>query len=131
MNAIKHLFSHDFLFYINRVSIERSDRLFALISIAFIVAAIVFKVWGRVHKHPVTKALLKRFFQLAASLGIFGALWYGARLQTVTFFGSHFMFLLGMLAGFIWFLFIVRYMWKQYRAEKQAWDKQQLKQKYL
>jgi type VI protein secretion system component VasK len=63
--------------------------------------------------------------------GILEVIWYGLRFENVKLFGSHFAAWLIGLITVIWFVTALVYALKQYRAEKDKWEKQQVKLKYL
>ena len=131
MKFLKHFFSYDFQFYINRISIETVDRVFALVAAGLIVIAIVLHLYARFQKHPVSKRLYKRLFKIVLSIGILEAVWYAARFENISLFGTHFTFLLILLVGIAWVIPALRYRWGAYAQEVKAWDKEQIKQKYL
>lgn len=131
MNAIKKFFSYDFQFYVNPIRIETVDQIFAGIALCAIVLAIAFKVRVRFAKNEISKNFFSRLVRLFATVGILGVVWYGLRYQNVNLFGSHFMFLLLLAIGLVWFGFIAKYWWKHYAMERTAWEKEQLKMKYL
>jgi hypothetical protein len=64
-------------------------------------------------------------------MGMAGLIWVGARYQLVGLFGTHLAFIVLLIVAGVWKLFIVKYQLKMYSAEKMAWEKQQLKAKYL
>lgn len=131
MNYIKQFFSYDFLFYVNPVRLGRVDKAFALAAVASIILAVVCKIWARMASNTVTKKLARRLVLLMSTVGITGIMWFGLRYQNVTVLGSHFVFLLIVLTGIIWFGYIVKYWWKNYTPERIAWEKEQVKLKYL
>lgn len=131
MNYVKQFFSYDFQFYVNPVRLDTVDQVFAGISAALIIAAIVCKLTERYGKNSITNKLVRRLANVFGTVGILGVLWYGARYQNVNVLGSHFMFFVIACVGLVWFAYIATYCWKQYRPEKLAWEKEQVKQKYL
>lgn len=128
---LKHFFSYDFQFYINRIRLEPADQIFGLIAAGLVVIAIFFYVLSRFRKDRVSKRVARRFANIFATIGIVEVLWYGARYQNVNFFGTHFVFLLILLVGVIWTLPTLWYLLRKYGAEKAAWEKEQVKQRYL
>jgi len=121
----------DFLFQINRVRIEPIDEAFLYIGIAMVVLAFVFKLAARLSPSSVDAKYREKFFSLFVSIGFSVIVWFAARAQLVRFFGTHFVVLLVLFVGLVWFVWIVVKMAKNYRKEKQAWDKEQMKRKYL
>jgi hypothetical protein len=131
MNYIKHIFSYDFLFYVNPVRLGVTDQVFAGAAVLAIVVAIIAKLYVRFSKNEVSRKLAHRLSVLFATVGALGVLWYGARYQNANVFGTRFAFLCIAVVGLVWFSFIAKYWWKQYRPEKLAWEKEQVKLKYL
>ena len=128
---LKHFFSYDFLFYINRARLEQTDQVFAVIAVSLLVIAVVLKVLTRVRKDPISKKLLRRFTAIFATIGVLELAWYGTRYQNITFFGTHFAFLLVLIAGIAWTMPGLWYWLRKYRVEKAVYDKEQIKLKYL
>ena len=131
MNFIKHIFSYDFLIYINRVRLDNTDTTFAVIAAVLIVAAIAIRVYMYFEKHIVRYQLLSRVWRMSLTIGLLGAVWYGARYQLVGWFGTHLAFILLMLVGVVWAGYILKYYLQSYKKEKSHWDHKQLKDKYL
>ena len=131
ISLLKHIFSYDFMFYVNPVHLSRVDTLFGLIAGLSIVVSIACKGAMRFSKNDVFTKLVHRYFRLSATVGIVGALWYGLRYQNIDIFGSHFVFILLLVIAAIWKFYIVRYWFAKYRSEKDAWEKEQIKRKYL
>lgn len=131
VQAVKYFFSYDFQIYINRVRLETVDKVFIGLAVLLCVLAIVAWVSKRVVGNPVTKRLMNRWFVWAASMGMAGLVWTGARYQLVGLFGTHLAFIILLIVAGVWKIYIVKYMFKVYPAEKVAWEKQQLKDKYL
>lgn len=127
----KGLFTFQYLFQINRVMIVRGDKIFAAIGAILIVLAVLFKLAAVFAPTPVDKKYRQKFFNLFLSIGLYEAIWFGARAQTITFFGSHFVALVGLLIGSVWLVIIIIKMIKNYSREKQGFEKEQVKLKYL
>lgn len=131
MEKLKYLYSYDFLFYINRVRLETADYVFAGIAAGLVGLAIVLRVVSWKNKHVVCKKLLMRWYRMSLTIGLLGIVWCGARYEYIRWFGTHTAFLILLVIGLVWTGYIVRYWLAGYRVEKTAWEKQQLKQKYL
>jgi pheromone shutdown protein TraB len=129
--VFKHFFSYDFQIYINRIRFETVDKVFVGLAIAFCLLALVAWIAKKATGNPVTQRLMGRWFVWAGTVGLAGLAWSGARYQLVGLFGTHLAFLILLVAAGIWKLYIVKYMFRTYPAEKAAWEKQQLKEKYL
>ena len=123
--------SQTFLFDINRIQIERIDKVFGLIGAVLVILAIVFKLASIYAPTPSDNKFRGKFYALFFSIGLSEIIWFLCRWQTVTFFGSHFVALFFLLVGVIWFLILVVKMIKGYSKEKADWEKEQVKLKYL
>lgn len=121
----------NFLFSINPLGVEKIDKLFVLTSVCLIVLSIGLRFYSKVTKNDITTRLLKRLFKLLLTIGLLGVVWFGARYENVKFFGSHFVYLIIILVGLVWLGFIVSYIFRNFRKEKNAWEKEQLKLKYI
>lgn len=125
------MFTEQFLFQINRVQLETSDRALLVIGIVFILTAILFKLGAHFAPSSVDAKYRNKFFYLFLTVGLLEVVWFGARAQFVRFFGTHFVALVILLIGLVWFGFIIGKMIKHYRREKQEWERVELKKKYL
>lgn len=131
MNFLKHLFSYDFLFYINRVRLERVDKAFAALAVVALFLAVLLWLWARVDAHLVRKAVTQRVYRLLATFGLVGLLWFSMRYELVSWLGTHAAFLLLVISCLVWAGYIARYMLTHYAKDKQQWEHRQLKEKYL
>lgn len=129
--TIKEVFTKKFLFEVNPVMLENVDKMFGVAGVIMVVLAVMFKLAAAFAPTPVDKRIRSRFFALFATIGILEIVWFGLRYQNIRFLGSHFMALLLLLIALVWFGFIVRDIVKNYTSEKQAWEKEQVRQKYL
>jgi hypothetical protein len=125
------LISKDYLFTVNRVLLTRSDKLFFIIGVIMVVLAIVFKIAALYAPNPVDKIVRNKFFNLFTTIGVLEVIWFGARYENVSFFGSHFTALLILLIGLVWFIRLVISLVKHYRDDKTSWEKEQVRMKYL
>ncbi len=131
MFDFQKLISTQYLFAIDRVSLQRSDWIFLILGGTLIALGILFAIWAKVNKVSVTKILLARYAKCFFVIGLLEVVWFGARYEYINFLGSHFMALLIGLVGLVWLGFIVWSNFTGYRKNKQQWDKEQLKLKYL
>lgn len=131
VQAVKYFFSYDFQIYINRVRFETVDKVFVALVLLLCALALAALVAKKLASNPVTKGLMSRWFVWAGSMGLAGLIWVGARYQLVGLFGTHLAFIVLLIVAGVWKMFIVKYQFKVYPAEKMAWEKQQLKEKYL
>jgi hypothetical protein len=131
MNQIKQFFSYDFLFGINRVRLETVDYIFGGLVLAWLIAAIVFRIMAWRTKHAVCHKLIMRWYRWSATIGLLGLLWCGARFEYIRWFGTHAAFLILVIVAIVWKAYILRYWFGSYKTEKAAWEHEQQKQKYL
>ncbi len=131
MLNVKQYFTSQYLFEIDRVTLHRSDKAFVLAGIIAVVLAVAFRILAIFAHNPVVKRLILRLFNLVLFVGLAEVVWFGARYQNIRFFGSHFVAMLILLIGLVWFGFIAKYFFGKYKAELESWQKQQIKLKYL
>jgi hypothetical protein len=129
--TISQFFSVKSLFEINRVMVEPADKALMFVGLVLVVLAILFKAATFYAPTPVDKKYRGRFFNLFAWIGISELIWYAARAQYVRFFGTRFVALFILLIGLCWLVPLVVKSFRHYSAEKDQWEKDQLKQKYL
>ncbi len=129
--TITHVFSLSYIFDFSFMPFSSGDRLYMIAGLVSVIFAAIFEIFSLWSKNPVTKNM---WHKLAAPLGTGGILeviWYGLRFENVKLFGSHFAAWLIGLITLIWFVTALVYALRQYRAEKDKWEKQQVKLKYL
>lgn len=129
--SLKQFFSTKFLFEINRVMIEPVDKIFALIGATAVLVAVIFKLAAIYAPTEVDKKYRQKFFKLFMTIGLSLVIWYGARMELIRFFGTHFVALAVLLTGFLCLVWLLVKMFKNYKEEKQQWQKEQIKLKYL
>lgn len=128
---MKHFLSYDFWFYVNPVTLSRADKVFVLVAGTLVLLGLVFLIIAWRATTPISKRLLSRFRTCFLTIGIVSALWFFIRFENVRALGTHFVFALIMLVGLVWFGYIFFYLIRRYRSEIRAWEKEQLKLKYL
>lgn len=131
MINFKKLVSYQYLFQIDRLALSRFDKAVAFLAVALLLLAAVFKFASMSAPSPVDKKYRHRFYSLCLWLGLALAVWFGARYEGVMFFGTHFVAFAILLTGAVCSVWQAVKMFKNYSAEKSAWDKDQLKLKYL
>jgi hypothetical protein len=127
----KELISSKWLFGIDRVLLHRFDRAMFITGLVLVIAGITIKVGSMFVKNPFLKKIMNRFFALGLSIGALELLWYALRFENTRVLGTHFVALLIALAGLIWFIFIAKYFFFQYKRDNEQYKKELLKQKYL
>jgi hypothetical protein len=98
--------------------------------VALIIAGIL-KLAQKFALNPVDAKLRGKLFGPFLFLGIAQIVWYGARVQFIRFFGSHFLAILFCLLFFGWLGMLLAKIFKTYTQEKTLWEKEQVKIKYL
>ena len=131
MNKLKALVNYDYLFSIDRLSLHRTDTIAGIIGVVTVVVGVVLSVMMMVQKQHLKKEFLWRLAKPFLFLGITEIIWYGARYEFVSFFGSHFVAFLLILIALIWLATSLRWRMNVYPGLYAAWEKEQLKQKYL
>ncbi|MBI3232064.1 MAG: hypothetical protein HYZ51_03230 [Candidatus Doudnabacteria bacterium] len=128
---LKDFFTPKFLFEINRIQIQPADKFFLMVGVAGLVIAVIFKLSAKFSPSPVDTKYRNKLFNVFLFLALGEIFWYGARVQLVRFFGAHFVAILIILIVFIWLILALWKMFRNYRGEKTAWEKEQVKLKYL
>ena len=124
------LINSQYLFTIP-VVLVRSDWLFLYIGAIAIVLSIVFKIAAKTSPSPVDHKYRQKFYSLLLFTGVWEVVWFGCRWENVNLFGTHFVALFGVLIALVWLLMIIISMVKNYTSQKQAWEKEQVRLKYL
>lgn len=127
----KQFLSPQYFFQINRVLIAEGDKWFFVAGIVLVIMAIVFKLGALYAPDSVNRKYRQKFFSLLLSIGLAEMVWYGARVQNVSFFGTHFTAWLVVLIGLVWLAVLMVKMFRHFGKEKRAWDKEQVRLKYL
>lgn len=128
---IKEFFTKQYLFEIDRVMLHKSDKALAFLGAGLLVLGLVFKLAAVYSPNLVDAKYRQKFFKLFFSIGLAEIVWYGFRVEYVSFFGSHFVAFLILFIGLIWLVVLAIKMAKNYKAEKTEMEKQELKAKYL
>jgi len=128
---IKNLLTSQYLFQVNPAMFSVSDKLFLAIGAFSIVLAAVIKFAAMRAPNPIDKQYREKFFKLFLTVGLWEVMWFMFRYENIRFFGSHFVALLGLLMGLVWLVVIGTGFVKGYTTQKQEWEKEQLKLKYL
>lgn len=111
--------------------LEKSDKVFLMIGALLVVLAIVFKIAAKLAPSEVDSKYRNKLFNLFMYIGFAEVIWFGLRYQNIKFFGSHFVAMLVLLIGLVWFVYLLVKMFKNYGQEKIVWEKEQVRQKYL
>lgn len=128
---LKNYLTYQSLFQINSAYISPAEKLFLFAGAILVLLSIVMKIAGKLAPTPVDKKYRQKFFNLFLTIGLGELLWYLWRFENIRFFGTHFVALVVVLIGIIWFAAILVSFFRHYGTEKKNWEKQQLKLKYL
>jgi hypothetical protein len=131
MSIFKNFFTAKYLFETNIILIPQQDKYFFVAGVAMAILAFVFKLSAIYAPDPVNKKYRQKFFNLFLYIGFCELIWYGARVQHVRFFGSRFVAWLVVLVGLMWLARLILKMAKNFGKEKNVFDKEQVKLKYL
>jgi hypothetical protein len=85
----------------------------------------------RTAKVALKKELFWRMAKPFLFLGITELLWFGARYEYVSFFGSHFVAFLLIVIATVWLGMGLKWKFKVFPGLYAAWEKEELRQKYL
>ena len=127
----KTLFTSEFLFEINRIQIEPADKFFLLVGVVALVIAVILKLAAKFSPSPIDSKYRNKLFNVFLFVAVAEIVWYGARAQLVRFFGTHFVAMLVILIALAWLIMVFWKMFRNYRGEKQSWEKEQVRLKYL
>lgn len=128
---MKQYFTKQFLFDINRVMLEPVDKAFLTVGVVLLVLAAVMKLAAKFAPTPVDAKYRNKFFIVLLTIGFSEIAWFGLRYQYAQFLGSHFVAMAILVVGLVWFGYILKNMVRSYGSEKEIWDKEQVKLKYL
>ncbi len=128
---LKTFFSYNHLFQFNAAFVSPNEKLFFLAGVILVLLGIVLKIAGSLSPSPVDKKFREKFYHLFLTIGLLEMFWYLCRYENAALFGSLFVALLILLIGAIWLVAVLVNCFKNYREEKQNWEKEQVKLKYL
>lgn len=129
--TFQHVFTVNYIFDFSGMTIIQSDRLYMIVGFLMVFLAAVFQTIAIYSKNPIKKMFWHRLSSPLGVGGILEVLWYVARYENIKLFGSHFVaWLIGIIV-LVWIYFPIRYFFSRYKHDKQNWEKQQIKLKYL
>ena len=123
--------SLDYLFNTGSSTLQKGDQAILFFALACLALAIVFKLSAVKAPSPIDQAFRGKLFSIFLTLGIAEIIWVGLRYQNVRFFGTNFVAWIIILIYLVWFLVALIKTFSKYSIEKQAWEKEQVKAKYL
>jgi hypothetical protein len=128
---IQDFFTTQYLFDINNAYISPAQKLMLFGGAVLVLVAVALKIAARVAPTPVDSKYRSKFYNLFLTIGLLSLFWYLCRFENVMFFGSRFAAFSILLIGIIWLGAILVSMIKKYGTEKQTYEKEQVKLKYL
>ena len=128
---IKQFVSPQFLFTYNSANVNPGEKLVFIIGAVLVLLAIVLKIASILAPNPVDAKYRRKFYGLFLTIGLAEVAWYFLRYENAMFFGTHFVAIIVALIGIVWLLALIVTLAKNYSPDKQAWDKEQVRLKYL
>jgi hypothetical protein len=128
---LKQFVSPQYLFQFNTAYVSPQEKLFFLAGVILILLSVALKISSVLAPNPVDKKFRNKFYHLFLTIGLGEIFWYLCRYENAMFFGSLFVALLIILIGIVWFIGILVSIFKHYSEEKTAWEKEQVRLKYL
>lgn len=132
MLQVSKLWNLTYLFGPNPLDFSRSDKIFFVAGIAFVILAIAGKVWAIKHEpQSPSRHLFNRLYHLFLTIGILVVFWGGARFENIPWLSTHFLVLLFYLGWLVWLGFIGFYFFGDFRLQHRIWQDEVVKRKYL
>lgn len=126
-----NILTYSYWFDINRVLLQRSDKLVVLIGVLLVLFGIAMRVVAMLESVPLRIELFKKLARLGFTIGFLEIAWFGARYEYVKLFGTRAVAAAILLIGLWWLISIIRYYFRDYKPALIVWHKEQQKQKYL
>jgi hypothetical protein len=129
---LKHLLTQDFLIAPSFAGLSSiSDKTFTTLAILLLASGIFFSVLIRRTKNPVQKNLYSRWSKLSYTIGVLAIIWVFFRYEGIAQISAHWIILVIYFLGFVWAVNIIRYVLNQYKPRLDAYNKEQMKKKYM
>ena len=125
------IFNKNYFLGLERGVLHRIDWAILFFGAWLVLVSIVVWFINRRSKNPVSKQFWNRLGKLFAVIGFLEAFWFLLRYENVQFFGARVTAIAFIVLGLIWLGFILKYYFSGYRVQKQSWEKEQVKLKYL
>jgi hypothetical protein len=127
----KEFLNPDFWFAVDRASLHLTDKVIGGIALGLIVLAIAFFVAQRRVASPFDRDILSKFSAATFWFGLCEALWFGMRYENAYFLGTRIVAALIAVVFLVWLGFITAKYLRQRKPALAAWQKEQIKLKYL
>jgi hypothetical protein len=125
------LFSYYFWSTQPALDLNKYDLFFGYLFVGLLALAILLQIIRRFLRHPIAKKLSAKFQNLALTISIFGLVWFGFRYESTPVMARRLWAGLILLCGIIWLLFILKYLVFDFWREKNQYEREQVKNKYL
>lgn len=129
--TLKNIFSYQNLFQINTAFLSPQEKILFLVGVVAFLLSIIFRISASLAPNPIDKEFRHKLYRVFMFCGVGEMLWYLVRWQNVPFFGTHFISGAIFFIAFVWLIWIIATVIKNYSSKKEAWNKEQLKLKYL
>lgn len=121
-----------FWFGIDRFNgISLTDKIILWFGVALLAIGIIILVYRVLNKNVLLKPMMGRVSSVFITVGLLEMFWFLLRNQFVNTLGTRAVALLIAVVGLAFLYKPVKYFWKQYGADLQSYERQQLKNKYL
>lgn len=128
----RHLFTQDFLIAPSFNGITSiSDKLILAVTLLLLAFGIFLAVIMKRLKNPVQKNLWRRWEKLAFTISPLALVWLFFRYEGIPQISAHWVVIVIYLAALVWKFKILKYVLKSYKPQKEAYEKEQLKKKYM
>lgn len=126
------VFSSQFWLGIDRFKgISMADKMILWFGVGMLAVGIIILVYRVVSKNQLLKPSLNQVSTVFITVGLLEMFWFLLRGQFVTALGSRLAAVIVLLIGLGFLYSPLKYFWKHYHQDKETFDKQQLKNKYL
>lgn len=132
MLDLTKLWSAEYLFGPNFEGLTRSDNIFLWLGIILIAISFGLKIYSfRKPQSSPEAHFLKRLFVACLTTGMIVGIWAVLRWQNIPWLSVRILVLLVWIGFIIWIGFIVKYRLFEYPSQRQLWEDEQTKNKYL
>lgn len=111
--------------------LTKFDLFVGYLFLALFVVGMVLLLAKRFINHRTYAKLVRKFMFMDLTVGSLGLIWFAMRYESIPIFAKRFWTggLLAILA--VWILWILKYLFLNFFREKQEFEQEQLKSKYL
>ncbi len=124
-------FSTEYWFAIDRAIIHPTDKIIFGFGAAIFILGVIALVGKMITKNKLLKPSIGRIGTVFIWVGLLELLWYFLRTQYVYALGTRFAALLIGVVGLLFLYSPIKYFFTQYKNDREQFEKQQVKDKYL